>query len=1404
MPTTSTDREWESLFGAAPEDAPEDAPKKPAQKKSEKDRESAEWERIFGAPETPAAPPEPAAVPEPVVTETDQEWGQLFGADPDTSSKFELAQKSEKQVGPRLTTGSSLINAVGNLGLAGMRGIAEAAHQLPLNVLNVFEDMDKGVAEGEKMFPALAEDRRFRRETTRGFIERGQEKIPEYLGTSETIPEEITEVLSQWFTVGGPIARVSKIKSSLAKWWLADMAGVAAFDPYDPTISNAIADAGIPGLSEIADRYLVADPKEETALEALTMKLVEAATIGVVGEGAIRGAGALAKAGPEAIRLFRFRKGLREAKKDFEKAKQSRPEEVPPRDPEEPPTVAQADAEVSKVQDLSFSDMKSLLDEATRTGQYTPMSSEDLARMITGEHGVPEIVVKRDPFGEPRDIVFGGEAIQFFEMLNKTAPVETVPVRLMPSGLEKAPKRSRAPGTSPHEEPTPDLEEFYKKEREARSRLVKAFDATQGLFSAQGWVDYTRDVTKPLLRLDKETGGRFGKNALRDLQRRAGGNPRGEEYRKIAQEKIYGGLNRTDRNHVDEILTSTRAIRAGKRVEKEVRKKTKAFDEAGIQTELGYEWEKKMPGGQSPADHAIFLKEKEGKLGTAKFKDLEQRADTYTRAVGKQLLKLRRARLLDKKQLQQLLAMDFDVEGNYLKELDQLWQRGVSRRTMSGIAHVDKRLNEGMELTPEHFLHEVFIRSENLIGHAEADRSLAEILKSGGSDVSAFIRSVPGDSLNKQRKYPIPKGFTPLEYIDAAGKPKMLHVDKTFNEEWVLGSPHLDAATANVMRIASGSVFVRPLATGANPEFALYNFFRDNMYIYNNVPEEVGFSAQAPVYEAQFMKDVQEVAGQALKKKGPLWDMFVREGGLQDFLTHQGRDILMTGDNTKLLSQLGDRLNVSVGDTEFAKVGRALSYINEFSEIVSRMAVMNRGLKSELSPADAVWHSRRYLDFHQGGVWAKRVDQLWPYFNARLQVVRGLARSLRDERGARTATKLGYIAGSGIGFMATNYALNPRGYNDLAQEDNYLNWIFMLPPAFDYRDSSNTLKSRYFSVPKDESVAALTALPEVFFNHWMTGEPVDRAAEEHAKAMFRTTAKGLLPISGNLPPTIEFLVSYAGDQKSTFDTRPLFGEPLGKGPGDIRASEEIRTLPAKQPSGITQAVTGGLSLGGLEVSPTRLEGAARNLLPKNPYMMLLNDGSNAVFSALNPEFRARDKAEGAIQPWAEHWEKDVPGISKLMKSTHPQANKGRLVREAGVDTRTDIYNSDATFKNMYEMDKAGVLDGGQKTIDSFIENQPETEKGALHSQWQDWKAIDKALGSTDLGLQGIPQRDIWEIWLREDPEVRAELFYNDLRIYNSSARDKKMWKIAQEVPGFVADRFLIRYQQFERGERVPP
>lgn len=662
----------------------------------------------------------------------------------------------------------------------------------------------------------------------------------------------------------------------------------------------------------------------------------------------------------------------------------------------------------------------------------------------------------------------------------------------------------------------------------------------------------------------------------------------------------------------------------------------------------------------------------------------------------------------------------------------------------SGLKTFKKGSESIMEYNAELLLGEYIMRADARIFRNKANKamySIAENFPDNGIVRKAKIIRTTKDG--KPVFQETPAGHESImAMID--GKPKKMFMPESMAREWIVSDPMLTAQQANWIGWLSGSRILKPMATGLNPEFALTNFPRDIAHIFIVTNE---YSPHLPVFAAQMGADLLATIGDAFMKKRTYFD-YIDEGGGLDFLTYQGK---LTG----LKGRVGEKIS---GLQEYA------SYAGETSEIWSRLALRRRAIKRGAEPYEATWTARNYLDFSQGGSWAKMLDTGIPYLNAGIQGTRGVFRAFAD-RPAQTTYKVAQIGTLSTGLYLANYYGNPEAWASISERDKEAN--FIIPLGIDFKDKSGNTKHMFIKIAKDQGqrffCTLFDGLMAKYLGHPVDGQQIWMSLHDAFPAM----------PTQSMPPTFDALFGYILNKD--FWTKE-----------DIWKGIETKTPKFKRDEYIPGFTHPALIEAGkyTGLSPTRLGYMLQQYFTSgNIFSSLTGEGIRAVMGKLPEHYRDRTKEEILLS---------MPFIRRVAEATNPYEPYEKKVQETldreGMRRYHQVKELDILFDDYYrKLEETGMRDDTLKNnILGYIKAQPTPDQGRLYDRFYKFGK-----------LFHLSDKRWWLNVISANPEARASIFFARWKDVDDEEK-KKLQQGLSKVPGVFTDRFKSQLLQMMR------
>jgi hypothetical protein len=822
----------------------------------------------------------------------------------------------------------------------------------------------------------------------------------------------------------------------------------------------------------------------------------------------------------------------------------------------------------------------------------------------------------------------------------------------------------------------------------------------------KGFVSTSGNIEADLSKL-----GNDGKRVALRRQALAGAHSKALKEVDIAKREIFSGLNTNQKKMFDGYISALRHLE--------------------LRQNKGVDF--KLPGNvteQALQDYIEAIPEKD----LAQF---QIRSDKWSQRVGEILDVMTQEGLLTPEQQVRLRAEGkYYVPRQVLNFIDPLvQQKGRDGKTISvrdsGLQSLSETGSEQLvEMDSEMLLEQVYERAFTRIFRNRANLAMLELARTN-PDNGIVKEDVRGRKLKSSEMR--------ISAMENGVRRDMI-VPLEAGQEWVKSDPILSAGWSNIIGWASGTKILKSMATTLNPEFAITNIPRDLAHIWLTTQE---YSSLAPVAAMQMGNDIRQVVGQAIKAKGlkktKLYNDYIDNGGGTEFLSHQGKTGL------KGLNPVSKAI---------VKLEEIMGVAGESSEILTRLALMNRAMRNGKSVFEATQISRGYLDFSQGGSVAKAVDTAIPFFNAAVQATRGIARAAKGSKALFTAKafQIGSIAAS---LYWANRSMYGDEVEDVPEVEQKNNFIIFTPYTF--IDPQGQERHYYLRVPKDQGQRAFAAIFEGFARKAM-GQPVNTD-------MIVDSIIDFSPVSVTelLSPTVEAVLGYSVNKD--FWRRE-----------DIWQNEPV--LPQEEYNKYTPEayVRLGEATG---LSPVRMKYAVEQIFTRgNIWTSLVGYSAKQIFDELTPEQR--------LEQTKELFERK-PFIRRVLRSTRPDARRERVIKEEKERIETERLRTNRKLDTLIDAEAVGRTDNSE--INEFIKRHPIPERQRLRRRR---KAMRR--------LRDVPNKGYWFDLLDLPPEARATNYWNRWVQLDELGR-KELDRQSRKVPGFRSKRFNRSFNKMRRLKR---
>lgn len=797
------------------------------------------------------------------------------------------------------------------------------------------------------------------------------------------------------------------------------------------------------------------------------------------------------------------------------------------------------------------------------------------------------------------------------------------------------------------------------------------------------WVDTSGNVKTWLLK----NGGEYGREAVIKKDLVAGATSEAAENVTKAVDKIYGDLKPEEISMLDKIINSRRTHIIS----------------------LYKQGKVKNPFNVSGFAHADYLKE----LPASVKKRLFPKAEEYFNEMRKYTKELYDEGLITKDELKNLYTKDYSPR-KFMQHIDPFKTYTVNGKRISVSDSGIEALKEGsfgaLETNSRLLLSEVVSRVKTRIAKNKANKALYKMAKENPGN--GFVKIIDPNAK-------IPGGLEKVNVM-INGEKKSLLMTSEAAYEWVRNNPQINKSLANAIGWATGAKLLKASATGLNPSFFISNFPRDIAHALLVTDE---YSTALPKAIFQIAKDIKTVAKDAIFKKGSYLD-YIKDGGGMEFLTHQGR--------------------LTKGTGALAKFQDYLSYLGETSESMVRLAIRNRALRNGKSPREATWIARNYIDFSQGGSYAKALDSGIPYLNAAIQGTRGLFKAA-SRNPKKFAAKLGQLGAFATGLYMYNSS-NKEAFDQVPHYVKASNWVITTP--FYTTDDNGEKKYVYLKIPKDQGQRALTSMFDA-----LTAKAVGDKVDERQLQQSILDAFPITP-EANLPPIVNAMLGY------TANIDFWRNERIWKG-ARVQPEKEI----TKYTGDFYKKVGGATGL-----SPERLERSAGKIIsPYNPMSQLLGGAWDHLFN----EMDEKDKKAFVQKLMTAPFMRRIAGVGKPFSKYEMEIEKVKVEENTRrLELNSKIDNMD--YKSALNYIRSSTLPRGDKM-----------------------RLLQRA--KNNIRFDGVKEKRYWVNISKLAPEIRANVFYTRFKEANKQEQEELM-RIAKKTK-IATKRFVRRFNYLRRTEK---
>lgn len=750
--------------------------------------------------------------------------------------------------------------------------------------------------------------------------------------------------------------------------------------------------------------------------------------------------------------------------------------------------------------------------------------------------------------------------------------------------------------------------------------------------------------------------------------------------------------------------------------------------------------ERKNPGGLTDSDwRDKYINTRDREWGVDIHNRINGASSLFYEAMRHNLEQMLGAGLISQKGYNTLVSFSRYSPFKYLQHIDdarggiELGVRPTSRSVKeSGIKSLKEGSEGYLDTNPSTLLFQSIAKVQSRIFNNDAALALRDVairVPGNGIVEPAGVKWIGEGEARHSVPAKIPSDKVQVSAIQDGVRYDMW-MPEELGREWLNLDRDISQNVADWVGWASGTNILKAMATGYNPEFSIANLPRDIAYVWQNVAGTSQFGKKlytsfAPGYLGQLSVDMLTVLPDVLLRRGRYVDS-IREGIGMDFITTQGR---LSG-----IERKGGDIAKGLGD--------ALSYTNTTFEILTRLAVRERAIKSGLSPQQATFVARNYLDFSQGGSMSKAFDKGVPYLNAAIQATRNTVNAARANPGL-TTWKVSQIGGITLGLYYANRRVNQEAWDDISDEMKKNNWIVTLPyPA--RIDEKGQRHYMYVKIAKDQGQRLISGLFQAIAEREEEGRvPYDKLFRSFVDA-------SAVPGISSLPPTLLAALGYAGN-KDWWLNRDIWGGAAVEPSAEIKPSTKTEYI----------RVSEGARELGIQVSPSRLQYAVEKFLTSNNiYEDLVGLGAKKLFANLD------DKAVSQVR---DDMFRQIPGLRRVIAETSPDQKERESLKRLVVKENT------ARLKNNQEVIR--------------LVNAGESGKARVFAKGQaDQNERERLERRIEIIERNKTLPDFWINLAEQSPSVRATYFWQEW-VKADETQKKELWKMATSIQGFRSADF---------------
>ena len=775
---------------------------------------------------------------------------------------------------------------------------------------------------------------------------------------------------------------------------------------------------------------------------------------------------------------------------------------------------------------------------------------------------------------------------------------------------------------------------------------------------AKGFYDISAEANFAIDRAIKSVGGKESAILARVRMEKdliSGTSARAEYKINQVNSTLYEKLNKKETSALNELIMIRRerslkkhhdaeAIRINKELLTETKKsKIKELKDELKRITVDYDYS----GGKAWRREGI-VKDWLAELDEVNPSKISSIADDYFNVYRGLIDDMENAGLINKTEAIRYRARDYSPK-EYLEFIQgqKTYDIGGKQITVSdnGIKRMRKGSEDVLNNNTRQLLFDSIKSIDNKITNNKVNNLLSRALENGEIEGIGYLLK----NVNSKSK----PGYVRIEYFKDGVK-KAIALDESFASGWLKSDAWVNQKMITIASWLSGAKIVKAAATGLQPLFAITNMAVDMAY--TTLTQHGLYSNNIVKAYFQMGKDMAKVSKDAGRKNGGRKVDYINEGGMMTTLSSMGK--------------FGDPFKPS--NTKFGNGVRFaqafMGKIGEWSELTTRLAIRERGIRNGLSPKEATYMARNYLDFSKQGQITRSMEAIVPYSSASVQASRGLLRSMNNKdfywKAAQIATYY-----QGLKYFIDNSKEAKETFGRISDDIKFRNFIIPLP--FKVIDKTGKKRSPYLKIKKDGGQSLITSVSDLALN-LVTKERSSDYNVEQLKKMI----KSFTPYEiARFAPTINVLLSWGVNRKFPWASQ------IYRGDDKVTEGREMTNLDEEL---IWRDIGNNLN-----VSPAKLQYTADKFATTGNFFVDVGFGS---YDYIRNQMSEEELSEydRSFQKYIDMPMSDIPGIRKI---------PGRFLGFAD-----DVDVSLKEELKQQETDKANIIAANNNEISSFLFN----------------------------------------------------------------------------------------------------